>query len=289
MKKLATLALSAVCAFSLFACGGKSGSSKGSDISNQEAQTMFTRIREKSAVLSTDDFTKLTYTAKIQTDDEILTTTHKFSKEDYYIYDLVKQENVKLYDSYDGTSEYIGTIHTGIVTNYFYVSEDGKAIDAATNYEDATYKNEETGLFERDVFTSNGYKYFAETLEESQAAFESNILTEASEMMTDLLSYSTQMLQTFESYIIMPTSVPGLEIKSNGEGHLYMECDMSDYGMYYECEFSNYMLTYMKTIVDYEKTGVPEAGIKKMTSEIHFQIGVCEISYPNLNNYTFNG
>ena len=109
-------------------------------------------------------------------------------------------------------------------------------------------------------------------------------------MMTDLLSYTTQMLQTFESYIIMSTaSVPGLEIKSNGEGHLYMECDMSDYGMYYECEFSNYMLTYMKTITDYEKMGAATMGIKKMTSEIHFQIGVCEISYPNLNNYTFIG
>ena len=291
MKKFVTLGLSAICAFSLVACGGKKDKEPdhGSDISTQKAQALVMGIKEKNNTLSVNDFTKLTYKAKIQMDDAITTTTHKFSKEDSYIYDTIVIENMMHYETIDNTKTYVGTTHKSIITNYFYITSDGKAVDAANVFLDSTSENKETGIWERDITTSNGYGYLAETLEESQTQFDNNALTAASEVMTNLLSYSTQMLQTFEPFLTMPTaSMPGFEIKSNGEGHLYMKQDMSDFGIYYECEFNNYMLTYMKSVMDSEKAGSIDTSAKVITTEIHFQIGVCELSYPNLEEYTYN-
>lgn len=292
MKKLFTLALSAVCAFSLVACGDKNKANHGSTISSQEAQTLMTGIKEKSESLSAQDLTKLTYTLKAKMDDTTMTSTYKFSKEDNYIYDSMFIENSDLYSGYEEPyREYLGTVHQSVLTNYFYIDENGRAIDATSEFENSTMKNEDTGVFETKIDSDSYYIVHAETLEESEKVFHNSILTQISDLMTQLLNYSSQMIQTFEPLLEMgTTSIAGMtiEIKSKGEGHLYMKQDMSNLGTYYECEYNDYMLTYMKMIIDNAKTGITASGYSKMTTEMRFQIGVCDISYPNLDNYTNN-
>ncbi|MBQ3020106.1 MAG: hypothetical protein IJD77_05940 [Clostridia bacterium] len=308
MKKLFTLALSAVCAFSLVACGDKNKANHGSTISSQEAQALMAGVKAKNETLSAQDLTKLTYTLKTKMDDSTTTSTHKFSKEDNYIYDNMLIENSDIYkednyiydnmliensDIYYGYEEpykeYIGTIHQSVLTNYFYIDENGRAIKAKSEFENSTMKNEDTGVFETKIDSDSYYTVHAETLEESEKVFHNSIFTQLSDLMTQLLNYSSQMIQTFEPLLEMgTTSIAGMtiEIKSKGEGHLYMKQDMSNLGTYYECEYNDYMLTYMKMIIDNAKTGITASGYSKMTTEMRFQIGVCDISYPNLDSYT---
>lgn len=292
MKKLFTLALSAVCAFSLVACGDKNKANHGSTISSQEAQALMAGVKAKNETLSAQDLTKLTYTLKTQMDDEIMTSTHKFSKEDNYIYDNMLLENSDIYYGYEEPyKEYIGTIHQSVLTNYFYIDENGRAIDATSDFSNSTMKNEETGVLERKIDSDSYYTVLAETLEESEKVFHNSIFTQLSDLMTQILNYSSQMIQTFEPLLEMGTTSMGgmtIEIKSKGEGHLYMKQDMSAFGMYYECEYNDYMLTYMKTVMDNTKTGITASGYTKITTEMRFQIGVCDISYPNLDSYTHN-
>ncbi len=290
MKKFLTLALSAVCAFSFVACGGKSKANHGSTISSQKAQALMAGVKAKNETLSAQDLTKLTYTLKTKMDDNTATSTHKFSKEDNYICDISLMEDFDVYDGYEEPyKEYIGTIHQGVSTNYFYIDENGRAIDATYDFTNATMKNEDTGVFEKEASSDRYYTVLAETLEESEKVFHNSIFTQLSDLMTQILNYSSQMIQTFEPLLEMgTTSMPGMtiEIKSKGDGHLYMKQDMSDLGMYYECEYNDYMLTYMKTVMDNSKTGITALGYTKITTEMRFQIGVCDISYPNLDSYT---
>ena len=287
MKKIISLALSAVCALSFVGCGLKLVE-RGETLSAQEATRLIDGIKAKTETFSAQDITKMTSTLKLTMDEQTSTMTQKFSKEDHYLYYSNDTRDMELYDGYeDAYKEYLGTIHHSVDTNYLYIDEMGRLIDASSSYVDET-KQDHDGIWRRTQDSSSFYSVRSETLEEAEKLFHNNILTQASDLIAQLLMYSSQMIQTFEPLIETGSfSMPGMEIeiRSNGEGHLYMKENLSSMGMYYECEYKDYMLTYAKTVMDNTKTGLTATGYKTLTTEVFYQFGVCELTYPNLSNY----
>ena len=287
MKRFLGLILTVILAFSLIGCGDK-GDSHGETIDSEQAMVMLDQIKLAEQNITAESLSKFTYTATITMDDATLYTVHKFSKEDNYIFFLDTILNMDLYEGYEEPYKiYYGTTNFSHSKNYLYVNSQGQLIDANHYSCDEIMKNDQ-GVFEEKRDWYQKYEIKKDNLEESIQTFRNDCLTQLSDFMAQWLSYSSQMFSTFEPLIEMGNMSYGgmdIEIKSNGEGHLYMSEDMSSMGMSYECEYTDYMLTYVKTEIDNTKMGLTATGYDKITTEIRFSMGLCDFEYPDLSQY----
>lgn len=297
MKKLIALFIAIMVVFATFSgCSGQKESGgddiyadKGVTISSAEAKNYIEKIKTTNEGMKEEEFVKFTYSTKMKMDDTINYFKTSFSKEDRYYYTYNYTENMKLYDTYDQeTKVYIGTIHQSSTYDYFYVSNDGKLVDAYESHEDVTEKNEQ-GIFERNFDLVKNYNYLAETMEESIEKFDNDDRMEMLEMLNEIYTLCNTMVSTFEPMIGMGITSIGdmykIEVRSKGEGHLWMITESPSLGTSTECEFNNYMLTYTKVVTDNAKLGLSAIGYDIMTTETFFDFGVCDIQYPDLSTY----
>ena len=262
---------------------------KGAPVSNTQAMTIVRNIVAKHQAEDPETLASK-YTIKMREVSNLGYMVHNYaySKADQYLH----LDGSMLYYPYESRN-----LPAYSWDDVHYYVKDGEFIQANSNSWDGYVEKEQYGEETRAtsyVRESGSSKFY--TVDEPEA-FESNISTQLSNVISSLLLTEKTLAEQLESYgsineVYEDMGMGGIvsvQATSKGEGNLYMCYSMPMMGIYMEILFEDYWLSYSYMDVDstsmLSQLGMEDLGVGRMITESHYEIGHCEVTYPDLSSY----
>jgi len=282
-KRITILAVLFAMALCIPGCS-KKGEDHGKKIDGAEAQQIITKLEENVDKYKEETISKFTLRTRVKMDDYITDYTIKYSEADnyFYMHDITKNF---VYESVSAGGDQIEVTVNDNNQYYNYIDADGnyiyaEDIDSVREESNKTTLVSDTVYNDRQRYRTISENPLDEFKNEQIDVYEDleGMYSQLSTMMmtfVPLLSYDAAMLESF-----------GIKLSSKGEGHLYMSMDMM--GSVTIIELEDYFISYLKTEMDFSSMQDMEdfdVDYEKMTTEMWFDMGVCDIVYPDLAQF----
>ena len=268
----------------------------GAKVSNEEAEELLAEIEawfSDEEALKALSWDKFTYHTTTTIGENAVTSSTYYSKNDGYYREVNEGHNIKEYLYDTETEQYTDTLFSNILSTYsvhYYYLDISDCMISASSCQSV----KEIYYPENDRQTENSATYSVVEQAQAQERFDEN--TNHVQLFSGTLQqYANQILMSVKPMLEMGDfgyQMDGvdIQIRSKGEGHLYIAYKMDLYGMKTDMAMviENGYVTYFRSSVPNTDPGwntglVQEGDI--VTMEMRLEPNKCELVYPDLSGF----